>query len=114
MKFSRMGYWKLDAENHVVRAKNLHDWAQWFEDGGNRIVEQTTVGQGIVVSTVFLGLDHRFHGDGPPSVGETMVFGGPLHGEMDRYSSWDDAETGHKMMVKRVLTVMKAKAKAKT
>ena len=40
-------------------------------------------------------------GEGPPILFETLVFGGPLDGEMDRYSSWDDAQVGHEMMVKR-------------
>ena len=50
---------------------------------------------------VFLGLDHSF-GSGPPLLFETMVFGGPLDEEMDRYTTWDEAEAGHKAMVKRV------------
>ena len=35
-----------------------------------------------------------------------MIFGGPLDQQMWRYSTWDDAETGHKMAV--------AKARKKT
>lgn len=54
------------------------------------------------VSTVFLRLDHRF-GDGPPLLWETMVFPAGDDGEpssfgelyCDRYSTRDDAETGH-------------------
>lgn len=56
---------------------------------------------GAYVSTVFLGLDHRF-GQGEPLVFETMVFGGPLDQEQERYSTWDEAEAGHKAMVERV------------
>jgi hypothetical protein len=53
------------------------------------------------VSTVFLGTNHRFLGKGPPLLFESMVFGGPTHGEMRRYSTWDDAEIGHQAMVAR-------------
>lgn len=57
---------------------------------------------GYEVSTVFLGLDHQ-HGDGPPLLWETMIFGdGPVpwaSGDeqeyQDRYTSADDARAGH-------------------
>lgn len=59
---------------------------------------------GISVSTLFLGLDHRFYGDGPPLVFETMVFGYNEANEafVSRYSSWEDAELGHKATVRKV------------
>jgi hypothetical protein len=31
-----------------------------------------------------------------------MIFDGPLDRETWRYSSWDDAEIGHRMAVKKV------------
>ena len=54
------------------------------------------------VSTVFLGLDHQWF-DGPPLLFETMIFGGPLDQEMDRYSTWEEAEAGHKAMVEKAI-----------
>lgn len=51
----------------------------------------------VQVSTVFLGIDHSF-GQGPPLVFETMVFGGEHDGDMERYSTWEEAERGHKKM----------------
>jgi len=54
------------------------------------------------VSTVFLQLDHSFTGRPPPLVFETMVFGGPLDGECERYATWDEAEMGHARMIARV------------
>lgn len=47
----------------------------------------------VVVSTVFLGLDHR-HGEGEPILWETLVFGGPLDDEMERYESRAEANAG--------------------
>lgn len=48
-------------------------WAHWYEKG-RRIVKRSTIGP-YMVSTVFLGVDHRFDGEGPPILWETMVFG---------------------------------------
>lgn len=53
------------------------------------------------ISTVHLGLDHRF-GEGPPLIFETMVFGGGLDQECDRYSTIEQAHAGHERMVDRV------------
>lgn len=51
----------------------------------------------ILVSTVFLGLDHRY-GDGPPLLFESMIFGGPLSGEQRRYSTKAEALAGHEAL----------------
>lgn len=41
-------------------------------------VAYTQLGE-VLVSTIFLGMDHNFHSrDTPPLLFETMVFGGPL------------------------------------
>ena len=53
------------------------------------------------MSTVFLGLDHNF-GGGTPILWETLVFGGPLDGEMSRYETRLQAMQGHEAMVARV------------
>ncbi len=77
---------------------DLMKWARWFEYGG-RIVASTKTRHGQI-STVFLGLDHAL-GDGEPLLFETMVFGGPLDGSQERYSTWDEAIDGHKEMISR-------------
>lgn len=75
-------------------------------------VALTTLPDGSYVSTVFLGLDHSF-GDGPPLLFESMAFeaeekeffiGDKMHKYheelmQERYSTWDEAELGHKTMV---------------
>lgn len=86
-------------EGHEVKQVDLMTWARWFE-GKDRHVANETIGDSQI-STVFLGLNHSF-GDGPPLLFETLVFGGKLDQEMDRYSTWDEAEAGHKAMVERV------------
>jgi hypothetical protein len=56
----------------------------------------------IKISTVFLFMDHN-HGDGPPVLFETMVFGSNLDEEQERYCTEDEARAGHARMVQRVL-----------
>lgn len=51
------------------------------------------------ISTVFLAIDHNFSDEGPPLLFETLVFGGDRDGEMYRYATWEEAETGHKQLV---------------
>ena len=62
-------------------------------------------GARVRVSTVFLGLDHRW-GGGPPVLWETLVFGGVLDGEMDRYTSRAAALAGHQAMCQRVMATI--------
>lgn len=59
----------------------------------------------ILVSTVFLGLDHNW-GRGPPLLFETLIFGGPLHDEMWRYPTWDAAVAGHTAAVQAVKSAL--------
>ena len=84
-----------------VPVSETGEWGQWFENADNRRVAFDTVAGGVQVSTVFIGLDHNF-GDGPPLLFETLVTGGALDGEMERYSTWDEAERGHQAMLERI------------
>jgi len=90
-----------------VEVSDVLTWADWFETA-DRIVKQTTLNQEVRVSTVFLGLNHRFIGAGPPLLFETMIFGGERDGAQWCYSTWDEAAVGHKAAVngldKRSLT----------
>jgi hypothetical protein len=43
-------------DGQQVRRVNLREWAKWFETA-DRVVKKDTI-NGVVVSTVFLGLDH--------------------------------------------------------
>jgi hypothetical protein len=80
---------------------DLMTWARWFEDHRDeKRVALDHIGESKV-STVFLGLDHNW-GEGPPLLFETMVFGGPLDDETERYSTYEQAEAGHAAMCERV------------
>jgi hypothetical protein len=51
------------------------------------------------VSTVWLGIDHRGCGDGPPLIFETMIFGGEHDQFCARYSTEGRAVEGHARVV---------------
>ena len=89
-----------------VPESDLFTWAEFVEQGPNRIVRQddliSLIGP-VFVSTVFLGLDHNW-GGGEPLLFETMIFGGPLDGEIClRYPTWDRAESGHRRIRRMAL-----------
>lgn len=90
-------YYILDGTTPVMC--DLLKWAEWFALS-DRTVACTDLGE-CRVSTVFLGSDYSLNG-GPPLIFETMVFGGPHDGEIDRYSTWDEANAGHAEMVARI------------
>lgn len=92
------------SEHYVLEGRravpvDLMTWARWLEKS-DRVVA-ITERDGVKVSTVFLGLDHSF-GGGPPQIFETLVFEGDHDGDMDRYSTWEEAEAGHAAMVEKV------------
>lgn len=81
-------------DGHKAVPTDLMTWARWFETAGNdRIVAKTDIAH-VNVSTVFMGLDHRY-GDGPPQLFETMIFGGPQDGWTERCETWDQAQEMH-------------------
>ena len=85
--------------HEAVPVANLDEWAK-RADLTHRHVGDTMIGA-VRVSTVFLGINHNHFG-GPPLLFETMVFGGPLNDEQQRYSTWAEAEAGHAAMVARL------------
>lgn len=84
----------------AVPATDLMTWARWYEGSQDeRRVGGTDVGC-LWVSTMFLGLDHRFGGEGDPLLFETMIFGLVDDEYQTRCSSWQDAEKQHATAVK--------------
>ncbi len=85
---------------------DLMTWAMWLENNPQqKRVAETFMDDGTRISTVFLGLDHSFH-PGVKLWFETMVFGGDLDGEMNRYETYQQAEAGHAVMIKQVKEAM--------
>lgn len=87
-------YYGMDGQPMSAEA-----WMTAFEDVQSRIIAKTKVPDGEV-STVWLGLDHGF-GNGPPLIFESIVFGGPLSGEGQRYPTQEEARAGHAELVAR-------------
>jgi len=78
----------------IVKEDDILAWGRWFESA-DRTVKADEI-NGYRISTVFIGLDHRCFGEGPPIVFETMIFGLLDDDEyQDRYCTWEDAEKGH-------------------
>jgi hypothetical protein len=79
-------------------------WAQLFCD--ERHVARDVVGHpeggSITVSTVWMGINHNFSGDGPPLIFETMVFGGELSQDTWRWSTHKEAREGHAQVLAEV------------
>jgi hypothetical protein len=104
-----------------VPCYSLTEWGKWLEEPGRRSLWWTG-NKTKYVSTVFLGLDYRLFA-GPPLVFESMAFVDEgkwhemlgerkyYHTTLDqaRYSSWDDAEVGHKAMVRKWLVNQKTR-----
>lgn len=85
-------------EHYILEGKkavpcDLNTWARWYERSSRRVAFSEN--GDVSVSTVFLGLDHQW-GDGPPLIFETMIFGGEHNEDQWRYSTWEEAEAGHK------------------
>lgn len=106
----RLGGWYiLAADKSVVGPVDARTWEEWQRpvEGGEwpcRVAEDCVDGKRV--STVFLGLDHRHFGEGPPVLFETMVFGGEGWSEesCDRYSTWQEAEAGHARAVASLMS----------
>ena len=88
-----------DKEGHPLE---LMEWAALLErrDPDYKRIDLTILTDGAEISTVWLGLNHRFS-EGPPLIFETMVFsqGKDNDGDTDRYSTLAEAQAGHLAMV---------------
>ena len=89
-----------------VMCANIIEWAEKMKSVNCRVALDET--KKIKVSTVFLGMDHNW-GEGPPLLFKTMIFGGKNDEYQERYSTWEEAEEGHKKACK--LAGIKTKGK---
>ena len=76
----------------IVPVRDVLEWGQLFEHADHVLAQESV--NGVLISTVFLGIDHAF-GEGPPVLFETMTF--PLKGDgiQRRYCTYEDAMKGH-------------------
>lgn len=94
----------LDEHGEPQIEPDLVAWSSWFEQDERRVVrrQQWTRpdGVGILVSTVFLGLDHNFGmAHRMPVLWETMVFVDGESTDEYRYTSREAAIRGHNRVV---------------
>lgn len=90
-----LGKYVLDASGQPQRVDDLMEWARWFEEiGEGRVVARTELPDEVIVSTVFLGMDHQW-GGGPPLLFETMVFKGRWDESQWRWPTREAALAGH-------------------
>lgn len=86
-----------DRDGSVITASK---WGELFQIPEYKILQQTLLDNedGIMVSTVWLGLDHGYgYGTRRPLIFETMIFGMGINGEeyQERYSTEAGAMEGH-------------------
>lgn len=79
----------------------FEQWAAWFASS-DRAVAKTEFEAGVIVSTVFLGMNHALW-SATPILFETMVFGGEHDSYRERYATWEEAEAGHQRAVELIL-----------
>lgn len=74
-----------------------------LEEGATQEHRQVAKTQryGVLVSTVFLFIDHNHFNVGPPLVFETMIFGGKHDQYQTRCSTWEDAVKMHQKGVRK-------------
>lgn len=88
-------------DGEPVGVEDVLLWARWYEqtfETGERHVADDTIGE-VWVSTVFLGTDYNFLGEGPPVLWETAIFEKDEVVDIRRYSSREAAERGHTEVV---------------
>ena len=93
-----------------VKCRDIDEWSQKM-DWAHKHVARDEV-DGYVISTVFLGIDHRFTDNGkPPILFETMIFGRDdkaVEDYQERYTTWEDAEWGHRRAIHHVQDLVRA------
>jgi len=89
----------------AIPCSSIYKWAAWLETHlTDRIVAQTEFND-VLVSTVFLGIDHNFYKKEKPILFETLVFNDSWNDYMQilpRYTTWEEAEKGHQEMVEKI------------
>ena len=87
-------------------AISREEWLEIIQTPDGKRVAEDTVGE-IWVSTVLLGMDYNFSGDGLPIIFETMVFGTDEEHHLsfaeelwcERYATHEEALAGHQRVV---------------
>lgn len=99
-------YDKTGAPIEVMAANKLLSDPDYKRVALTRVISASDPGIKFDISTVWLGLDHNYHNDGPPVIFETMVFGSNDRDWADqlcqRYCTETEALIGHAEIVATV------------
>jgi len=95
-------YYILDGK--TAKSVDLITWVTWIKKADRHVADERIGGSRIL--TTFLGFDHSFFPNEPPLLFKTEVFDGPLNGEVDRHTTWEQAEKGHAATVRRVAEIV--------
>ena len=88
------------------KVKDVIEFAEWDMKNSRKIAK--TEIEGLLVSTVFLGIDHNFGGQGDPVLFETMVFldakdgGQDTRFQMRRSTTIEEAKRNHAIVVSEI------------
>lgn len=98
-------------ENKNIVSVDVKEWAKFFETVDRRVKKTKLKKYGIVISTVFMGIDQSIGigKDHFPYIFETMVFW-PNNQEMNSmelYSTWIQAVKGHRRITRMVIAQLR-------
>jgi hypothetical protein len=88
----------LDENHNTIREDDVIIWSKSFENSNRCVKKERKYGYlNYIISTVFLGIDHNFLGNGLPILFETMIFKDDSFDEIycDRCSTWNEALEMH-------------------
>lgn len=95
-----LGLYILDAHGNPLAAETMTEWSEWMATRHeDRVVAKTQIMPDVLVSTVFLGIDHSFSDGQAPILYESMTFGGLTSDDQERYETKEQAIKGHEAMV---------------
>ena len=93
-------YYILNKDKTTREAKDFEEFDSNMKE--NQIVKKTEIGK-ILISTVFLGVNHNYSG-GEPILFETMIFNDDTEYEyQERYSTYQKALEGHKKCCQMIM-----------
>ncbi len=85
-------YYKLNEDKSISEVLDVVYWGKNMEKRWQVKKEVDN----ILVSTVFLGIDHNWN-EGPPILFETMIFGGEHDQYQERCATYEEALEMHKV-----------------
>jgi hypothetical protein len=88
-------FYVLDVSGQPVKEPDFKKAMKWHSNPENYVIWEDVIADGIRVRTEFLMIDHRFFGEGPPLLWETMIRGGVHGGNCKRHESREAAEKAH-------------------